>query len=265
LTTRQVAFQPSVTQSLGGWQRVFSASFAHNVTTDVVDVRQVDNLVVPGITFVAVPEGYLGEDLFSRKLYAELLGSHQALGANANFLRLDLQAERVLNLSERWHLLLRGELGASAIANFDKLPAAYRFFAGGDRSVRGFAFDALSPLYTRDCSQPAGFSTAQREACAALPAGAPSVFSSQLGGRHLITGTIEFERDLPHNLGVATFTDFGNAFNRIGDPLALSVGVGLRFRLPVVTVGLDVARALRAPGFAALPGARVHLNISPKL
>jgi hypothetical protein len=49
------------------------------------------------------------------------------------------------------------------------------------------------------------------------------------------------------------------------DPLAYSAGVGVRLRLPVVTVGLDIAQALRAPGFNGLPGPRLHLNISPKL
>ena len=61
------------------------------------------------------------------------------------------------------------------------------------------------------------------------------------------------------------FFDFGNAFNRFGDPLAYSVGIGMRWRLPVVTVGIDIAQALKAPGYARLPGPRVHLNISPRL
>ena len=245
LRTRELSFRPSITQSLGNWQRVLTLSFAHNVTTtsDGFLPEQVNNLVVPGITYAAVPEGYLGEDLFSRKLYAELIGSHHVLGANANFLRLDLQSERVLDLNPRWHLLLRGEVGASAVGDFQELPAAYRFFAGGDRSVRGFAFDSLSPRVFDPLSQT----------------------YVGVGGRHLLAGTVEFERDLPHSLGVAAFTDFGNAFDRIGDALAYSVGIGFRWRLPVVTVGIDLAKPLHAPGFPVLPGPRLHLNISPKL
>ena len=105
-----------------------------------------DNLVVPSIVFASIPEGYLGEALFSRGLYAQLQGSATALGARANFLRLDLQGERVVNLNPRWHLLLRSELGASSIGNIENLPGQYRFFAGGDRSVRGFSYDDLSPV-----------------------------------------------------------------------------------------------------------------------
>ena len=39
----------------------------------------------------------------------------------------------------KWHLLLRGELGATLVSEFSQLPTVFRFFAGGDNSVRGFA------------------------------------------------------------------------------------------------------------------------------
>ncbi len=233
---------PSITQVRGRWQRVVSLAAVHTVTTDAVNGRIVDDLIVPGITYASVPEGYLGEALFSRTLYTELLGSHSALGSNANFLRFDIQSEGVLDLAVNWHLLLRGEFGTSAVGNFGELPAQYRFFAGGDRSVRGFGYNTLSPTAT------AADGTVER-----------------IGGRHLIAGTVEIERDLPHNLGAAVFFDFGNAFDRFGDPLAYSVGLGFRWRLPVVTVGIDIAQALKAPGYANLPGPRLHLNISPRL
>jgi hypothetical protein len=44
------------------------------------------------------------------------------------------------------------------------------------------------------------------------------------------------------------------------------VGVGFRLRLPVVSVGVDVAQALTTPaGDTKRPGPRLHLNFSPKL
>ena len=55
--------------------------------------------------------------------------------------------------------------------------------------------------------------------------------------------------------------------------VAYSAGVGLRWRLPVVTVGIDVAQALTRLDAGAAAGAnryqslgpRLHLNFSPKL
>ena len=91
----------------------------------------------------------------------------------------------------------------------------------------------------------------------------------KVGGKHMFAGSVELIRDLPWkrlNLSAAVFYDAGNAFDRWGDPLMYSVGVGLRLRLPVVSVGIDVAQALTIPaGSTERPGPRLHLNISPKL
>ena len=216
VSTADISAIPSITQVVGHWQQVLSVTRSHTVTTDPIGGRHVDNLIAPGFVIASVPEGYLGETLFSRELYAQVTGSSTALGARTNFLRFDFQAERVFDLATRWHLLLRTELGAATFRDVEDVPGQYRFFAGGDRSVRGFAYNDLSPLITSAT-------------------------------------------------GVAVFADGGNAINTLGDPLAYSAGVGVRLRLPVVTVGLDIAQALRAPGFATLPGPRLHLNISPKL
>jgi translocation and assembly module TamA len=260
VTTNSVAFVPAVTQVLGTWQRILSVTAAHTVTDVDVNInnqeiqlaRKIDNLILPGIVFASVPEGYLGESLFSRGLYVQLLGSGTALGANANFLRLDVQGQRVVDLATRWHLLLRTELGASTVKDTADLPGQYRFFAGGDRSVRGFAFDELGPVSVLTQSNPN-----------LRYYGVP--FPVKIGGQYLATGTIELERDLPRNFGVAFFVDGGNALDHLDDPLAWSTGIGFRLRLPVITVGIDVAQPLRAPGFSSLPGPRLELNISPRL
>ena len=97
------------------------------------------------IRFALVPQGYLGEALFSRAFFVQLRGSHHTFGSDSDFLQIDTTAERTFDLSPKWHLLLRGEAGASLVSQFSKLPGSVRFFAGGDRSVRGFAFNELSP------------------------------------------------------------------------------------------------------------------------
>ncbi len=98
--------------------------------------------------------------------------------------------------------------------------------------MRGFAYDDLSPVKLAPAPPTAP--------------GAPPLARAPVkpGGRDLLTGTVEIERDLPHNFGVAAFVDGGNAMDHFSDPLAYSVGIGFRLRLPVVTVGLDVAQAL---------------------
>ncbi len=225
LDTRTTDFEPAITQIRGNWQRVLFTKFRR--TTTIVPAARgalgstdIANLLIPGISYASVPRGYLGEALFSRALYAELRGSATALGAPDNYVQLRLEAERVFDLRPRWHVFLRGQLGASVISNTGLLPGTERFFAGGDRSVRGFGFNDLGP---RD------------------------VNGINVGGKHQITSTFELVRDLPRNFGVAAFVDVGNAFDRFGDPLQYSVGIGVRLRLPVVTIGIDVAQPLTNP------------------
>ena len=84
---------------------------------------------------------------------------------------------------------------------------------------------------------------------------------NKTGGRHLVVFSVEFERDLPRNFGIAAFFDTGNAVNKLGDPLEYSVGIGIRYRIPVVTLGIDIAQALSEPHMSP----RLHLNIQPRL
>ncbi|HSD75208.1 MAG TPA: BamA/TamA family outer membrane protein [Steroidobacteraceae bacterium] len=226
---------PNLTQIIGKWQRALFVTFERSHSESPSDSDSA-NFLMPGISFALLPASFSGESslVLGRGLYAELKGSHSALGSDADFLRLNVQDERVFDLNPVWHLLLRGEIGLSAVADFSELPGSQRFFAGGDRSVRGFGLNELSPV---------------------------DADGNRTGGRHLLVGSIEIERDLPRRFGVALFFDAGNAVNKLGDPVEYSVGVGFRWRIPVVTVGIDVAQALSQSDL----GPRLHLNIQPSL
>ena len=168
---------------------------------------------MPEIDLASVPMGYLGEPLFEHPFFAELKASDTALGSDANFIQLHVQAERVFHMGAKWHLLLRDEVGATLVKDFADLPAYYRFFAGGDNSVRGFAYNELSPLEAVCTQNPAGqFLKNANGTCQ------PSPGYIKTGGKDVFTGTVEVIRDLPRNLGVATFVDYGNALNSFRKP-----------------------------------------------
>jgi translocation and assembly module TamA len=122
-----------------------------------------------------------------------------------------------------------------------QLPASQRFFAGGDRSVRGFAINELSPPITQ--------------------ADGTSNTSSSGGGENKLVGSVELERDFPRNIRGAIFFDTGNAFNDWNTPLEYSVGIGVRWKLPMLMIGLDLAQALSEPG----KNPRIHINITQVL
>lgn len=247
VTTHTQSIGPAITALYRNWQYVLFAN-ATKTTDDTVAGSATERMLVPGINLASVPKGYLGEPIFQHPFFAEVRGSNAAIGSDSNFLQVHMQAEHVFQIADKWHLLLRDEAGATFVNHFDRLPAIMRFFAGGDNSVRGFAYDELSPVDT---------------VCPKVPAGSPAAgkcFEIRDGGKDLITGTFEVIRDIPHNFGIATFFDYGNAFDHFGDGIEYAAGVGFRVRLPVVTLGIDIAEPLSRSG-----GPRLHINFSPKL
>ena len=269
----------SFTDVTGGWQHVWVLNGVHTISDNsaptVVNVNQArsDELLVPELDLGRVPKGYLGEPLFERPFFATIKASHSALGSQADFVQLHVEAERVFPLGGKWHLLLRDEIGTTFVRDFNDLPAVYRFFAGGDNSVRGFAYNELSPLEGPECQTNAAGQVllTATGGCQPKPG-----FYLKTGGKDLITGTVEVVRELPRSLGVAAFFDYGNALNGFHKPdcvpgaepgtticppfIQYSVGVGLRVRLPVMTLGVDIAQPLSTNA-----GPRLHINFSPKL
>ncbi len=231
------SFKVGLTEVLGKWQRVLSVTAdatRDELITPTGITRTSSKLFVPGISYALLPPGFLGVNAVPRGLQLELIGSTTALGSETDFTRLIIRDERRFRLAEPWNLQLRAELGASAVGDFQELPAQYRFFAGGDRSVRGYGYEELSPV---------------------------DADGNRIGGRYLMAGSIELQRDLPRNLVAAVFLDGGNAINSFGDRLEYSAGIGLRYRLPFLSIGLDVAQSLSEPDRSP----RLHLNFSPDL
>jgi translocation and assembly module TamA len=261
---------PSFTLVSGAWQYVWQLNEVHTTSADV-NGSDSERLLVPELDLASVPKGFLGEPLFEHPFFAEIKGSDSALGSDSNFVQLHVQAEKVFRLAPKWHLLLRDEVGATLASRFSDLPAVYRFFAGGDNSVRGFAYNELAPTEAVCTQNAAGqFLKNPNGTCQAVAS------YIKVGGKDMVTGTVEVIRDLPKNLGIATFFDYGNALNSFARPacqpgppgqpaicppyIQYSVGVGLRVRLPVMTLGIDIAQPL-----SVTAGPRLHINFSPKL
>lgn len=131
-------------------------------------------------------------------------------------------------------IILRTELGAMAVDDFHALPPQLRFFAGGDRSVRGFGFQAI---------------------------GDTNAAGGVVGGKFLVTAGVEYEHYFRPAWGAAVFVDAGDAFRAEFSP-NVGAGVGLRWKSPIGTVRLDLARPVVSDFGESW---RVHLVIGPTL
>lgn len=199
---------------------------------DVADEQEGLMMIVPGLRFSH--RGY--RDLIRpRKGYRyslELRGGHQWAGSDTGLLQLLMAGNFMLPLPGRFTLFVRGE-GAGTLQNepVQDVPVSLRFFAGGDQSVRGYAYKSLGP---------------------------EDDDGEVVGGKHLLVGSIELERALGDNWGVAAFYDVGNAFDSFSEyHLAEGVGVGVRRYTPIGPVRLDIATDISEPD----PGFRFHLSI----
>lgn len=88
------------------------------------------------------------DPLFVRRGYSiNLLARTAAQGllSDTNFVQLRGDVKWIRALKPRQRLILRGTVGTSWVDQFDKLPPDLRFFAGGDRSIRGYGYQTVGP------------------------------------------------------------------------------------------------------------------------
>lgn len=134
-------------------------------------------------------------------------------------------------LPGNWYATLRTEAGQVFARDHVGVPDTLLFRAGGDDSVRGYAYRTLGPM----------------------------VDGTVTSGRVLWTGSAEIARPIFENrpqFWWAAFVDAGNAAKSWDelDP-ALGYGVGLRWRSPVGPLRLDLAYGQE------VRKARVHLSV----
>ncbi|WP_083902533.1 autotransporter assembly complex protein TamA [Janthinobacterium sp. HH01] len=161
--------------------------------------RKLDNLLFP-------TKGYA--------LNAQLGGALLPILTDQAFVRGYARGVLYRPLTTSTNLILRAELGGLASRDKVGVPAVYLFRAGGDQSVRGYAFQELGV----------------REGDAIT------------GGRYLATGSAEFQYWFKPAYGAAVFYDAGNAgdtFNALHPKSGY--GVGGRWKSPVGPINVDAA------------------------
>jgi len=160
-----------------------------------------------------------------------------SLLSDASFSELTADAKwiRAFGARQRNRLILRGSAGITWTDDFAALPPQLRFFAGGDRSVRGYGYQAIGPRNSAD---------------------------RVIGGHHLLVASSEVEHYFTRNWGMAAFVDIGNAFSGTDYRPKIGAGLGLRWRSPVGTIRVDLGTPVHDD---RTHGIQLHLVIGPDL
>ena len=161
-------------------------------------------------------------------------GGTTAIVSDTDFLQGVAGVKFIYSLDPRNRFLLRGSFGTTETREFEQLPSSIRFFAGGAQSVRGYAYKSLGP--TNESGE-------------------------VVGGRHLITGSVEFEHYFTERWGVAAFLDAGNAIDSLDEDLEQGAGFGMRWKSPIGPVRVDLANAISTKE----QDWRLHISIGPDL
>jgi outer membrane protein insertion porin family len=208
----------------------------------------------------------------------------KALGGNLSFNKLLLSYRRYWKASRLRDTVFASSVqlglanilsptdrnGDNVIDDADRrLPISERFFAGGSTTLRGFNFEEAGPrIVVPDCNfgpplttpNPCPvFRNQKGEAITLNP------FTVPIGGNAMAVVNLEARVGLTRDLQVVPFYDGGNIYDRIGDLFKRggaagrdpnfvqkwthTVGLGLRIKTPLGSLGADWAYLLNPPEF----------------
>lgn len=222
-----------VTERWKGFTRTLGLQYL-NGDFEIADQR--------GSTSLLYAEGLLtrkkaDDRYFPAAGYSLLYGlrfAFESLLSDTSFTQVRAEGKWLRKVGDDGRVLLRTALGAMIVDDFDALPPELRFFAGGDRSVRGFDYQEIGEVNST---------------------------GGVIGGEYLMVGSAEYEHFFLDNWGAAVFVDAGDAFKSSFDA-NVGAGIGLRWKSPIGLVRVDIAR----PVVTDLDDKwRLHLVIGPDL
>jgi translocation and assembly module TamA len=200
--------------------------------SDIGHVTTTSFVVLPGVRFTSQWYDNLIRPHKGYRLSSELRGTSEFFGSDQAFLQSVNDLSCVYRFLPNYTVFARTRVGWTLqTESLLDMPASLRFFAGGDRSVRGYAYQSLGP---KDDD------------------------GNVVGGKNVLVGSLELERAIGKDWGLAAFVDAGNAFNDVSQiAFFRSVGLGIRYYTRVGPVSLDLARPLDRD----FPVVRVHFTV----
>jgi translocation and assembly module TamA len=191
-------------------------------------------LLIPGVSWTRISPITLSTLRQGSRLFLDIRGADESMLSDTSFLQFQMQAKYIQGITPLSRIILRAEGGGSFVDKFSVLPPSVRFFAGGDNSVRGYAYNSLGPEDNQ---------------------------GDVIGGKHLLVGSIEFEHQIKGAWSAAVFYVVGNAIDDLSDRLKKGAGFGIRWKSPVGPIRVDLAFPIDKSDRSW----RIHFNIGPDL
>ena len=223
----------ALNRSAGDWKRVYYLRFHRSLFDFDEGTDDSVSLLTPGLS---LSRQWLDDPAYARRglsVFGDLHGAQKGVLSDATFVqsRVVTKAALPVPFLRRARFLGRAEFGATAVRGFDNLPPGERFFAGGDQSVRGYAYQSIGA--GRDDN------------------------GGVIGGRYLNVFSVEVEQLFRNDWGFALFADAGGIGDAPNPRLEYGLGAGVRYRAPFGAVQVDLAHPLKA----GEPPVRLHIGV----
>lgn len=218
-----------------GWQHAINLRWSLNHFTQA-DVTNTTMLLYPGVSLNRTrSRGGLMPTWGDSQRYSVDV-SNTAWGSDVDFAVVQAQQVWIRTLYDKHRFVVRGNVGWIETSDFDKVPPDLRFFAGGDRSIRGYKYKSISPENDK---------------------------GELTGASKLATGSLEYQYNVSGKWWGAAFIDSGEAVNDIKQSnFKTGAGVGVRWQSPVGPIKLDFAVPV---GDKEEHGLQFYIGLGPEL
>ena len=203
-----------VTRTRNDWTESFFIRYDRERFT-VNDVQRTVNLVLPGVSYTRIRSRGEPFTTWGQTISFQLMGGSKNVLSSIDFVKSVGRFRYLRMLADKHTLITTVQLGGILSNENDSVPVSQRFFAGGDRTIRGFSFRSIAPLDDD---------------------------GNAIGGRFLEVGNLEYNYRFKDRWSAAIFTDAGRAFDDFDAAYSIGAGFGVRWQSPVGQLRVDLAR-----------------------
>lgn len=218
-----------------GWQRSVSLRWMRDSFTQGA-TDETTMLFYPGVTFSRTRSRGGLMPMWGDSQRYTLDVSTTFLGSDIDFIAASAQWAIIRSLQNKHRFVGRSSLGWIQTNDFDQVPPDLRFFAGGDRSIRGYDYKSISPK---------------------------DEDGDLRGAKRLFTASIEYQYNVYGKWWGAVFVDTGEAVDKLtSTSFKTGAGIGIRWQSPVGPIKLDIAKPVGDP---EEDGIAFYIGLGPEL